>query len=208
MRLCVLGATGGVGIEVLRQALERDYTVTAFVRNPAPLRALEPRITVLEGNLLNVDELARGLEGQDAVISCVGPRTRLPRGEPGLRQRLAQVLLPAMERSRVRRLVLLSQAFLFKASIIPPTYLVGHLLFHDAVVDASRLERAVRQSQLEWTIVRPPRLTNGPRTGKYRVRYGYFPFCGFTIARADVAEYLLASIATDDSIRKIVGISR
>jgi putative NADH-flavin reductase len=207
MKLVVLGATGGVGQEIVRQAIERGHAVTAFVRSPDQLKAFSDRITLLKGDLLNAVELERVLEGQDAVASAFGPRVPISRTDAKLLQRFAGVLTTAMLRARVRRLVLVSTAFLFKDSIVPPAYLVGRLLFRELVADASEMERVITGSGLDWTIVRPPQLTDKRPTGRYRVREGHLPHFGFTISRADVAHFMLKSVENHGAIGKIVGVS-
>src|SRR5437588_37404 len=99
-----------------------------------------------------------------------------------------------------------SVAFLFKDAILPPAYMLGRLFFPVIVADASAMEKIISNSGLDWTIVRPPRLTNQPRTGMYRVREGHLPSLGFTISRADVADYMIGAIEKRTSIRRVVGV--
>jgi hypothetical protein len=96
---------------------------------------------------------------------------------------------------------------LFKDSILPPTYLIGKLLFPTVVSDSAALEIVFQKSDLDWTIVRPPQLTDTPFAGKYRVRLGRLPRMGFKIGRADVAEYFVQAASDDTLIRKVVGVS-
>lgn len=98
-------------------------------------------------------------------------------------KRFAATLTNAMLRTAVRRAVIVSTAFLFKDSIIPPTYLFGRLFFPSVVADASAMEQIVMASELDWTLVRPPQLTDKPQTGRYRVREEHLPVFGFKIAR-------------------------
>jgi putative NADH-flavin reductase len=112
-----------------------------------------------------------------------------------------------MEKTSTRRVVVESVAFLFKNSIIPPTYLLGRLLFPSLVADAAAMERIFAESSLDWTMVRPPELTNGPYAGKYRVREEHLPTFGFKISRADVADYMIKAVEQHLSNRKIVGVS-
>jgi putative NADH-flavin reductase len=112
-----------------------------------------------------------------------------------------------MIHAQVRRVVIESAAFLFKDSVVPPAYLLGRLFFPGVVVDASAMERVFGESDLDWTIVRPPRLTDKPYTGKYRVREGHLPRFGFTISRADVADCFIKTLEDPASIRKILGAS-
>jgi hypothetical protein len=109
--------------------------------------------------------------------------------------------------ARIRRVVVGSTAFLFRDSIIPSTYLFGRLFFPAIVVDAEEMERTISESELDWTIVRPPRLIDKPYTAKYRVREGYLPRCGFSISRADEAEYFIKTLENIASIGKTLGVS-
>jgi len=106
----------------------------------------------------------------------------------------------------VRRVVVESVAFLFKDSVLPPAYLLGRLLFPRTVADASAMERVFAESELDWTMVRPPELTDKPYTGTYRVRYGHLPRFGFKISRADVADFLIKAAEDRSTIRKIAGV--
>jgi putative NADH-flavin reductase len=90
---------------------------------------------------------------------------------------------------------------------VPPTYLFGRLFFPGVVIDAAAMEQIFMQSGLDWTIVRPPQLTDKPFTGKYRVRTGHLPRFGLNISRADVAHSFLKTVEDPASIRKIVGVS-
>jgi putative NADH-flavin reductase len=207
MKLLVLGATGGTGLEIVSQAIERGHSVTAFVRAPDPLKRFGDQITVIRGNLLNSSELQRVLEGHDAVLSGFGPRLPVSKADATLLQRFAVELTSGMFQASVRRVVVESTAFLFKDSIIPPTNLFGRLFFPDIVRDAGEMENVFRKSGLDWTMVRPPRLTDKPRTGKYRVLEGHLPGFGFAISRADVADFMIKAGENGASVGKIVGVS-
>src|SRR6266403_1992790 len=165
MKLLVLGATGGTGLEIISQAIERGHSLTAFVRAPDPLKRFGDRIAVIRGDLLNSSEVQRVLKGHDAVLSGFGPRLPVCRADATLLQRFAVALTSGMDQAGVRRVVVESTAFLFKDSIIPPTNLFGRLFFPDVVRDAGEMENVFRKSGLDWTMVRPPRLTDQPRTG-------------------------------------------
>ena len=206
MKMVVLGATGGTGLEIVRQAIEHGHAVTAFVRAPDRLKTFGDRIAVIQGDPLNSAELARVLGGHDAVLSGFGPRTPVSKADANLLRHFAAALTSAMLHARIRRVVVVSVAFLFRDSIFPPAYLLGRLFFQDTVADASEMEHLITQSGLDWTIVRPPRLTDKPRRAKYRVREGHLPRFGFTISRADVADFALKSVEDHVSIGKIVGV--
>jgi putative NADH-flavin reductase len=207
MKLAVLGATGGTGLEIVRQAIENGHSVTAFVRSPERLKPLANRITIQQGDLLNTAELAKAITGHDAILSGFGPRVPIAKSDANLLRNFASALTTAMHQANVRRAVIVSTAFLFKDSILPPAHLFGRLFFPGVVVDASAMERIVMESGLDWTIVRPPQLTDKPVTGTYRVRTGHLPRFGFNISRANVAHFFLKTAEDPASIRKVVGVS-
>jgi putative NADH-flavin reductase len=207
MKFVVLGATGGIGLEIVRQAIHHGHSVTAFVRSPEPLQSFADRITIRQGDLLNPAELAKALSGHDAILSGFGPRVPIAKTDANLLRNFATTLTTAMHHSGVRRAVIVSTAFLFKDSIVPPTYLFGRLFFPGVVIDASAMEQIFMESGLDWTIVRPPQLTDKPFTGNYRVRTGHLPRFGFNISRADVAHFFLKTVEDPSSIRKILGVS-
>jgi putative NADH-flavin reductase len=207
MKLLVLGASGGTGVEVIRHALHRKHDVTAFVRSADRLNSFKQSIAIRTGDLLGVSELSRALERQDAVVSTFGPRLPLQKAESDLLERFATALTTAMSQARVNRISIESTAFLFKDSIVPPTYLVGRLFFGSVVSDAIAMETRIRASSLDWTLVRPPQLTDKPYTGHYRVREGHLPRFGFKITRSDVADFMVRSVEDNSAIRMIYGIS-
>jgi len=207
MKLLVLGATGGTGLEIVKQAIERGHAVSALVRSPDRLKPFGNRIAVELGDLLKSADLERALAGHDAVVSAFGPRPPLAKSESDLLTRFAGVLIRAMQQARVRRTVVESVAFLFKNSWMPPAYLLGRLFFAGTVADASSMERLFLESNLDWTLVRPPELTNKAYTGTYRVEEGRLPRFGFKIPRADVAELMLNAAEDPSSIRKIFGVA-
>jgi putative NADH-flavin reductase len=194
MKLLILGATGGIGLEIVKQAIDAGHQATALVRTPERLKEFAGRIAVIQGDVLNSTDLERALEGQDAVLSGFGAREPRSKADADLLRRFAVALTRAMLHVKIRRVIVVSVAFLFTDSIIPPTYLFGRLFFRDVVTDSSGLEDIFRKSALDWTILRPPQLTDKPYTGKYRVREGHLPRFGFKISRADVADCLIKSL--------------
>jgi putative NADH-flavin reductase len=206
MRVLVLGATGGVGIELVRQAVARGHEVTALVRSPDRLQSSNQAIHTIKGDLLKRSTLEEALTNQDAVLSGFGPRLPIGKDEEDLLTRFAAVLVAAMMRTKVSRLLIVSTSFLFKDAILPPAYLFGRLFFPTVVTDATAMEATIRSSSLDWTIVRPPQLTDKAHTGKYRTREGHLPPFGFNIPRADVADYMITAVETHRSPRTIVGV--
>jgi putative NADH-flavin reductase len=207
MKLLVLGATGGTGLEIVRQAVDRGHSVTAFVRSPDRLHSFRDRITVKQGDPLNRAELEQVIPGHDVILSAFGPRVPVSKADGNLLERFAVALTSAVSRAGVRPVVIESVAFLFKDSVIPPAYLFGRLFFPRTVADASAMERLFAESELDWTMVRPPQLTDKPLTGKYRVREGHLPPFGFKISRADVADFMIKAAENSTAIRRVVGLS-
>jgi len=206
VKLLVLGATGGTGLQVVSQAIERGHSVTAFVRNPSLLNGFSKHLRIIKGDSLSCAELERAAANQDAVLSGFGPRVPKSKVDGSLMQDFATALTKAMRRAGARRVVVVSMAFLFKDSLIPPAYLLGRLFFPRIVADAEKMERVIADSGLDWTIVRPPRLTDKPMTRKYRVRKGHLPRFGFTISRADTADFLLRAADDRETVQKIIGV--
>jgi putative NADH-flavin reductase len=206
LNVVVLGATGGTGLEIVRQAIERGHSVTALVRSPERLKPFWDRIIVRQGNLLDAGELEQVIKGHDAVLSGFGPRVPTSKADAHLLERFAKALTSAMRQAQVRRVVVESVAFLFKNSILPPAYFLGRLLFPRVVADASAMEQVFQGSGLDWTMVRPPELTDKPYTGSYRVRVGGLPWFGFKVSRADVADFMLRTIENPSSVRQTIGL--
>lgn len=207
MKLMVLGATGGTGLEIVRTALQRGHAVTALVRSPEKLNGFRDRIAVEKGDSLDSAQLERAIRGHDAVLSGFGPRIPIAKGEEDLLQRFAKSLTNAMTKAGVSRVVIESVAFLFKNTIFPPVYILGRLFFPGVVADASAMEQAFAESPLEWTMVRPPELKDKPYTGKYRFAEGQLPSFGFKVSRADVADYMVRAVESRETVGKVIGVS-
>jgi putative NADH-flavin reductase len=207
LKLVVLGATGGTGLELVKQALRRGHVVTALVRSPDRLKEFQDRIGIRQGDLLNSASLEQVIQAHDAVLSGFGPRVPVSKEDSNLLERFGRALTTAMPRAGVGRAVVESVAFLFKDSIFPPAYVLGQLFFPRTVADASAMERIFAETDLDWTMVRPPELTDKPYSGKYRMQEGHLPRFGLKISRADVADLMIKLAEDHASIRKVVGIA-
>jgi putative NADH-flavin reductase len=217
VRLFVLGATGRTGAELVDQALARGHAVTAFVRSPRKIPRAHERLTVIEGDPRDAVQLRAALPGHDVVLSALGPgpaadHPRLPlpftngSGPVTVCGDSAQSTVRAMRETGLRRLLVVSVSFLFSDFLLGK--IVGNLLFRDVVRDAREMERVVAASGMDWTIVRPPQLTNGVRTKRYRVMDGHLPPRGFSLSREDLAHFMLQEVEDPHHLRSIVGVSR
>jgi len=207
MRLTVFGATGRIGSEVVRQALAAGHEVAAVVRDPARLAVpAGPGLGVVTADVMDPAQIGPAVKGSDAVVSALGPR----KGGPvtvltdGMRS-----ILTAMEDTGVRRLVAVSAsgAFIEPSDPFVTRVIAKPLLqrfLRDAMADTRRMEGEVWASTADWTLVRPPQLTNRPGRGRYRRMID--SHVGRSIARADVADAILAVLADPATIGHAVGV--
>jgi putative NADH-flavin reductase len=204
MKIVVFGASGGVGIKVVEQALNTGHHVTAFVRTPSKMHLQHPNLILFHGDVLDGSAVEQAIVGQDAVISTLGP-TRPP--VAGMMQTAARNIVAAMEKHDVRRIVSTTGAGVRQPEDHPKIadYLIGALLnvlARDVVLDAAKNVNVIQTSNLDWTIVRFPRLFNGPHTGKYRV--GYVSLESSTqLSRADAADFILKELVEGKWMRKL-----
>ncbi|GAA2511497.1 NAD(P)-dependent oxidoreductase [Streptomyces longisporus] len=209
MNLTVFGATGGIGREIVRQALGAGHRVTAVVRDPARLDVTGDALEVFRADLTDPDELRAAVSGRDAVLSGLGARSRK---DAGVATRLTRTVLRAMETERVRRLLVVSAGPVGPAADGDGALdramrgLVSAAL-KDIYTDLRGMEAELAGSATDWTSVRPPRLQNKPLTGRYRTVVGGFPRKGRFIARADVAHAMLAMIDDERTVKQGVGLA-
>lgn len=210
MRLTVFGATGGVGQEVVGQALAAGHEVTVVVRDPA--RLPEAFDAPAPHGVVPLDDPAAvraAVAGRDAVLSGLGSRSRKANG---VAERLTGRIVDAMEAEGVRRLLVVSAVPVGPVPAGEP--LVDRLarkaigaVLADLYADLARMEAALERSATDWTSVRPPKLTDGPCTGVYRAVVGGAPVSSRSISRADVAHAMLGLIDDPAAVRQGVGVA-
>ena len=192
MRLAIFGGTGGTGLELTRQALERGHNVRVLVRNPNRMPLVNPNMRLVLGNVLDQESVTKTVLGSDAVLSCLGSRNLL-RNEHVVSQG-TRLIMQVMRQHGVRRLVVES-AFGAGESLAQAT-LVERVVFATLLwapyEDKNLMEPEVKASGLEWTVLRPTRLTNGLLTGRYTVSAGR-P-AKSSVSRADVAAAMLRAV--------------
>ncbi|WP_369207958.1 NAD(P)-dependent oxidoreductase [Streptomyces sp. PU-14G] len=218
MHLTVFGATGGVGREIVRQALQSGHTVTAVVRDPARLPVTGERLEVHTADLTDPAPLSPAVTGRDAVLSGLGASSN-EQARQGVSARVTDVVLRALEADGTRpdggrpRFVAVSaapladepadQTFVSRRIAMP---LVSRFL--KPVYDDLRvMEEAIHRSATEWTVVRPPMLRDTPLKGTYRTAHEVNMRGGRAIGRADVAHAMLALAADPAAVRQNVSVA-
>ena len=207
MNVIVFGASGGTGRELVKQLLAAGHAVTAFVRNVESI-PLAPRLTIMQGDVLGAPEVASAIAAgpHDAVMTALGSRSL---AEGDLLDRSSANIIAGMKAAGVRRLVVLGAAgalhdsgkYATAARRLFFKVLKGTLL-KNPLQDSAAQERRVEASDLEYTVVHPPRLHDGPRTGRYRVMADGLPPAGDRIARADVADFMVKQLTDAQFVRR------
>jgi uncharacterized protein YbjT (DUF2867 family) len=201
MKLFVVGATGRTGKDIVQQALARGHQVTAFVRSPERITSGNERLVVLKGDVMDEDQLFSAMRNHDAVLSALGPR-QVFKASSMLRDS-ARATTQAMHRAGVKRLLVLSAAAHFPGLLNR----IASYIMRNHMRDSLAMEEIVQGSGLDWTIARPPRLTEEDSSA-YRSREGAAPRMGFTLARKAVAAFMLDAIEQTKRFHKIVGIAK
>jgi putative NADH-flavin reductase len=204
MRLFILGANGKTGTQLIDLALARGHEVTAFVRSPAKITRRHPLLQVQRGDPHSTDELASALPGHDVVLSALGVRPPQAFRPHTLVEECAASTVAAMTRSGVSRLVLVSAAVLFPEKGLRFAFF-RWLLTH-VMRDLGTAEEIVRATPLDWTIVRPPRLTDRPED-TYRSRRDALPVDGFSMSFRGVAAFMLDAAEQHTHVHEIVGLA-
>jgi putative NADH-flavin reductase len=203
MNLLIIGATRGIGRELLQQALTAGHHVTALARDPSRVTARHERLNVLKGDILDRDAVVRAMSGQQAVCCTIGVKV------PGLRITLfsagTENVLFAMKQAGVRRLICVTGigagdskghgGFLYDKLFSP-------FLIKAIYDDKNRQEALIAASDVDWTIVRPGFLTNQPATRKYRALTDLTGVVAGRIARADVAHFILEELKSNRYLRQ------
>jgi putative NADH-flavin reductase len=205
MRIAIIGASRGIGAELLKASIAEGHEVTALVRDPATLNISSPGLKVIKGDILDPSSVAAALAkpigtiiaGQEAICVCIGiPPTRKP---VDVFSRGTQNILDAIGQESNQKLILVTgigagdskgHGGFFYDRILNP------LLLATNYADKDRAESIVKASNVEWLIVRPGFLTNGPHTGKYRVIENLSGVTAGKISRADVADFILKQLAS------------
>ena len=210
MKLTILGATGATGTCLTSQALAAGHEVTAVVRDPSRLPVpAQPRLRTVTADVMDPASITPAIAGADAVISAVGPRST---GPTTVIQDSVRSIIAAMDKTGARRLLQVSGSVVADQGESPYLrYLLKPLarltFLRHVCADMRRGEDEIRESNLDWTIFRPPSLTGKTATGTYRTAIDRNLPRGFTVSRADLAACMLARLDDPAVVRRHVSIA-
>ena len=197
-RVLIIGASKGIGIATVKQALAAGHRVRAMARGADKIALTDENLEKVNGNALDADSVAEALDDIDVVIQVLGiaPGSQMVIGPITLFSKATRVLVPAMEKARVKRLIAVTGfgAGDSEASIGCLQRIPFRLILGQAYDDKSVQEALIKESPLDWTIVRPVVLTRGRRSGRYKVLVEPRQWRNGLISRADVADFLVKQI--------------
>ena len=196
MRVLIIGASKGIGLETTREALDAGHDVRALARSAAKIAVSNPSLEKMPGDALKPEDVEAALVGVDVVIQTLGVGIRDMFRPVHLFSDATRVLIEAMRSQGVKRLICVTGfgAGDSRGSISCLQRLPFQIVFGHAYNDKSLQEKLIKESELEWTIARPGVLTSGPRMGRYRILSEATQWRNGIISRADVAEFLVRQI--------------
>lgn len=207
MKLAIFGGTGKTGQHLVKQALEAGHEVSVLARTPSKLNIQHENLSVVQGDIQDASRVAETIQGADAVLSVLGPRSNKP--ELAI-SRGTDHILNAMRAANVRRLILSTGAGVRdpkdKPGLIDRFFgLLLSLVSKNVLADMKQTIDKVRASGLDWTVVRAPMLTDQPAQGNLKV--GYVGDTSPRLSRADMAAFMLRQVEEDTHLHKAPAIS-
>ena len=200
MKLAIIGATGTVGVHLINQSLESGYEVTAFVRTSSKVKIKHPQLSIVQGDVLvDQDTLSEAIRGKDAVLIALGDGAK-----GGIRAQGTQNIIGAMEKVGVKRLI--CQSTLGAGESFQNLNWLWRFIFRvplrKALADHEQQEKYVKESNLDWTIVRPAAFTDGKRSGSYLEGFkSTAKNIKLKISRADVADFMLKQLTQNKYLK-------
>jgi putative NADH-flavin reductase len=211
-KLLIVGANGGIGRQCVEMALQAGHHVTALLRNPAKLDLHHPNLELIKGDITRPETFEDYLTNKDVVISAIGVSGGLGSDKPTTLYSQGNAnLLKAMNKKGIKRVFFISASAIEISPALPfyirwaEKYIIQKLLKH-MYADLRIMEELIKESNADWTIIRPPQLSDKPVTGKYRVAINAFLKNCLKISRADVAHYLIHNIGSKATYKAVIEI--
>ena len=204
MKLLIFGSTGSIGQHLIEQALTQGHSITAFARDPSKLNVKHPNLKFFQGDVMDLSSVEKAMKSQDVVLCSLGA------GRKGnVRSKGTRHIIRAMENSGVKRLICQSTLGAGDSRVTLNffwKYIMFGLLLRKAYEDHEIQEKYVKESNLDWIIVRPAAFADGSLTGKYQQGFFTSPK-GITlkISRADVADFMLKQLSDNTYLKKAPG---
>lgn len=205
MKLAMFGASGATGRHLLQLALDAGHTVTVLLRSADSLSIHHPALTAIVGRLDQPATVQSVVQGADAVISVLGARKG---GAQTICSDAMRSIVPAMQATGSRRLIALSAYGASETSKASCFIRFVRMVIADKMRDKDAMEALVRASGTDWTLVRPPALTNGQASGRYRSGTGLRPGIAGRLSRADLAAFILQTAESGNFIGQAPVVSR
>jgi putative NADH-flavin reductase len=208
-KIIVFGASGGTGMEVVEQALEAGHHVIVILRQPDKFSIRHEQLRIVRGDVLQPQTFENLFFGVDVVISCLGSRNREP---TTVYSEGVTNILKEMQKVDVTRIICLSAG----GVVVPPNasfimkFVIKYILqklFKYSYSDMLKMETVLKQSDMNWTVIRPPRLLTGDRTGIYRTSTNEFLPDMSSLKRADLAHYIIHHLDDEKTFKSMVEIS-
>jgi uncharacterized protein len=205
LNILILGATGRVGSQILNYALQDRHHVTVLVRNPEKVQTNSGNLTIIQGNILNENDILRAMHGVDAVISALNTdgTTTLSESMP--------LIIKAMEDKGIQRIITVGTAGILQSRAAPAVIRYksseSKRKSTRAAEEHHKVFDLLKQSALDWTIVCPTYLPDGEREGQYRIERDFLPEGGSRISVPDTAEFTYHQIESSDYVQSRVGIA-
>jgi len=205
LNILVLGATGRVGRQIVTYALHDKHQVTAFVRSPEKVDIHSENATIIQGNVLNIEELKRAMQGIDVVISALNTD-----GKNTLSESMP-LIIEAMKNEGLKRIITIGTAGILQSRITPDILRYqsseSKRKSTRAAEDHHKAYEILQDSTLDWTIVCPTYLPDGKREGQYRIERNFLPEEGMKISVPDTAEFAYRQIESSEFIHTRVGVA-
>ena len=205
MNILILGATGRVGSQIVTYALHDRHHVTVLVRTPEKIQINSENLTIIQGNVLNKNDIVRAMHGIDVVISALNTdgTTTLSESMP--------LIIKAMENEGIQRIITIGTAGILQSRTTPTVIRYqsseSKRKSTRAAEEHHKVYDMLKQSTLDWTIVCPTYLPDGEREGQYRIERNFLPEGGMKISVPDTAEFTYRQIESSDYVQSRVGIA-